>query len=79
MRSQALLEELKWRDLLFQYSEQVSGALDRGPLTGYAGFDPTAPSLHVGSLVPVMGLVLSCVGLSIIADAIYQHEFNKLA
>jgi hypothetical protein len=29
--------------------------------------------------LPVMGLVLSCLGLTIIADAIYQHEFNKLA
>ncbi|HET9425715.1 MAG TPA: tyrosine--tRNA ligase [Gemmatimonadaceae bacterium] len=57
MRSQALLEELKWRDLLFQATEQAGAALDRGPVTGYAGFDPTAPSLHVGSLVPVMGLV----------------------
>jgi len=29
--------------------------------------------------LPVMGLVLSCFGLTIIADAVYQHEFNKLA
>lgn len=57
MQSQALLEELKWRELLFQHTEQAGTALDRGPVTGYAGFDPTAPSLHVGSLVPVMGLV----------------------
>jgi tyrosyl-tRNA synthetase len=57
MRSQALLDELKWRDLLFQHTEQVGTALGTGQLTGYVGFDPTAPSLHVGSLVPVMGLV----------------------
>src|SRR4051812_42621858 len=57
MRSQALLDELKWRDLLFQRTEQVGAALDQGQLSAYAGFDPTAPSLHVGSLVPVMGLV----------------------
>src|SRR6476661_7708988 len=57
MRSQALLEELNWRDLLFQHTEQVGSALDHGQITGYAGFDPTAPSLHVGSLVPIMGLV----------------------
>jgi tyrosyl-tRNA synthetase len=57
MRSQALLEELNWRNLLFQHTEQVGHALDHGQLTGYAGFDPTAPSLHVGNLVPVMGLV----------------------
>ncbi|MEO5568292.1 MAG: tyrosine--tRNA ligase [Gemmatimonadaceae bacterium] len=57
MRSQALLDELKWRDLLFQHTDQAASALDGGQVTGYAGFDPTAPSLHVGSLVPVMGLV----------------------
>jgi tyrosyl-tRNA synthetase len=57
MRSQALLEELKWRGQLFQYTEQVEAALDRGQVTGYVGFDPTAPSLHVGNMVPLMGLV----------------------
>lgn len=57
MRSQALLDELKWRDLLFQHTEQVGDALGKGQLTGYVGFDPTASSLHIGSLVPVMGLV----------------------
>lgn len=29
--------------------------------------------------LPIMGLVLSCLGLTIIADAVYQHEFNKLS
>ena len=57
MRSQALLEELKWRGQLFQHTEQVESALDRGQVTGYVGFDPTAPSLHVGNMVPLMGLV----------------------
>jgi tyrosyl-tRNA synthetase len=39
--------------------DATPGAADRlraGPITGYVGFDPTADSLHVGSLVPVMGL-----------------------
>jgi tyrosyl-tRNA synthetase len=57
MRSQALLDELKWRDLLFQHTEQVGDALGRGQVTAYVGFDPTASSLHIGNLVPVMGLV----------------------
>src|SRR4051812_4735591 len=57
MRSQALLEELKWRGQLFQYTEQVEAALGRGVVTGYVGFDPTASSLHVGNMVPLMGLV----------------------
>jgi len=52
----APLFDLAWRELLFQRSEGLADALRRGPLTGYCGFDPTAPSLHVGNLVPVMGL-----------------------
>src|SRR6185503_11129732 len=35
----------------------LSDALSRGMVSGYCGFDPTAASLHVGNLVPVMGLV----------------------
>ena len=39
--------------------DATPGAAERisaRPVTGYAGFDPTAPSLHVGNLVPIMGL-----------------------
>src|SRR2546423_14822899 len=53
----ALLEELRWRGLLAQHTDGLSDALSRGMVTGYVGFDPSAPSLHVGNLVPVMGLV----------------------
>ena len=35
----------------------MKDALQSGQVTGYIGFDPTADSLHVGSLVPIMGLV----------------------
>ncbi len=52
----APLFELAWRELLFQHSEGLAEALAGGTVTGYCGFDPTAPSLHVGNLVPVMGL-----------------------
>jgi tyrosyl-tRNA synthetase len=52
-----LLAELSWRGLLYQHTEALGEALARGPVSGYCGFDPTAPSLHVGNLVPVMGLV----------------------
>jgi tyrosyl-tRNA synthetase len=51
-----LLEELRWRGLLNQHTEHAAEALAT-PITAYCGFDPTAPSLHVGNLVPVMGLV----------------------
>ena len=52
-----LLDELRWRGLLYQHTEGVTAALQRGLVTGYAGFDPTAPSLHVGNLIPIMALV----------------------
>ena len=50
------LDELAWRGLLYQYTEGVQGMLAAGPITAYCGFDPTARSLHVGNLIPVMGL-----------------------
>ena len=53
----APLFELAWRELLFQHTEGLAAALKRETVTGYCGFDPTASSLHVGNLVPVMGLV----------------------
>jgi tyrosyl-tRNA synthetase len=52
-----LLDELRWRGLLYQHTEGVGALLQRGAATGYAGFDPTAASLHVGNLVPIMALV----------------------
>lgn len=52
-----LLAELAWRGLLYDHTERVGDALAAGPVTGYCGFDPTADSLHVGSLVQVMGLL----------------------
>jgi tyrosyl-tRNA synthetase len=52
-----LLDELTWRGMLHQHTEGLPAALAKGPLSAYCGFDPTASSLHVGSLVPVMGLV----------------------
>jgi tyrosyl-tRNA synthetase len=52
----SLLEELTWRGLLYQHTEPLDAALTAGVVTGYCGFDPTATSLHVGNLVPVMGL-----------------------
>ena len=51
------LFELAWRELLFQHTDGLSAAFARETVTGYCGFDPTAPSLHVGNLIPVMGLV----------------------
>ena len=52
-----LLDDLAWRGLLHQQTDGLAAHLAAGPVTAYCGFDPTAPSLHVGNLVPVMGLV----------------------
>ena len=57
MRSHALLDELEWRGLLYQRTEGVADALAGGQLSGYIGFDPTAPSLHIGNLLVIMLLV----------------------
>jgi tyrosyl-tRNA synthetase len=57
MRSHALLDELSWRGLLYQNTDEVAAALSDGPISGYIGFDPTAPSLHIGTLLVIMLLV----------------------
>lgn len=54
--SASLLTELKARGFIQDQTPGLAERLGRGPVTGYVGFDPTADSLHVGSLVPVMGL-----------------------
>ncbi|MGE0812553.1 MAG: tyrosine--tRNA ligase [Vicinamibacterales bacterium] len=51
-----VLDELRWRGLLQDCTEGLEAALAAGPVTAYIGFDPTAPSLHAGSLLTVMGL-----------------------
>ena len=55
--TQSFLEELSWRGLLYQSTEGAEAALAGESTSGYCGFDPTASSLHIGNLVPVMGLV----------------------
>ena len=52
----SLLEELSWRGMVYQHTDGLPEALATGSVSAYAGFDPTASSLHVGHLVPVMGL-----------------------
>jgi tyrosyl-tRNA synthetase len=51
-----LLELLTARGFVQQATPGLAERLRRGPITAYVGFDPTADSLHVGSLVPVMGM-----------------------
>jgi tyrosyl-tRNA synthetase len=54
---QPILQELQWRGLIHQSTEpkELSQQLEK-PTVVYAGFDPTADSLHVGSLLPLMML-----------------------
>ncbi|HEC22117.1 MAG TPA: tyrosine--tRNA ligase, partial [Chloroflexi bacterium] len=52
-----VIEELRWRGLIHDISEGAEEALIREKVTAYIGFDPTADSLHVGSLLPIMVLV----------------------
>ena len=49
-----LLEELSWRGLLHDQTPRLQERLAEGPIAGYVGFDPTARSLQIGNLVPVM-------------------------
>lgn len=56
MPSMTLFEELQWRGVLYDATEGAAEALARAPVTAYIGFDPTASSLHVGSLLPIMCL-----------------------
>lgn len=53
-----IFDELTWRGLIAQSTDldALRAAADAGPLTLYAGFDPTGPSLHAGHLVPLLVL-----------------------
>ena len=51
-----LYEELSWRGLVYHATDGVTDAFAKERVTAYIGFDPTASSLHVGSLLTVMGL-----------------------
>jgi tyrosyl-tRNA synthetase len=53
-----ILDELEWRGLLADCTsaDELRKRLDTGPITLYAGFDPTGDSLHVGNLVPLLAL-----------------------
>jgi tyrosyl-tRNA synthetase len=53
----SLLDELSWRGMVYQHTDGLADALATDEITAYVGFDPTASSLHIGNLVPVMGLV----------------------
>ena len=51
-----MMEDFRWRGIVAEVSEGFEDLAGREKLTGYIGFDPSAPSLHAGSLLPVMAL-----------------------
>tara|TARA_R110002050_G_scaffold290260_1_gene443746 strand:+ start:77219 stop:78487 length:1269 start_codon:yes stop_codon:yes gene_type:complete len=52
-----LVKELTWRGLIHDIMPGTEELLNKEMVTGYVGFDPTADSLHIGNLVPIMLLV----------------------
>jgi tyrosyl-tRNA synthetase len=54
----SILDELEWRGLVAQSTDldALAAELESGPVTVYSGFDPTAPSLHAGHLIPLLTL-----------------------
>jgi len=52
-----LIEELRWRGMIADIMPGTEEQLLKEMTTGYVGFDPTAESLHIGSLVPIILLV----------------------
>ncbi|SDL71007.1 tyrosine--tRNA ligase [Nonomuraea jiangxiensis] len=53
-----ILDDLAWRGLIAQSTDidALRASMAKGPITLYCGFDPTAPSLHVGHFVPLLTL-----------------------
>jgi tyrosyl-tRNA synthetase len=52
-----LIEELRWRGMIQDITPGTEEQLMKEVTAGYVGFDPTADSLHIGSLVPIILLV----------------------
>jgi tyrosyl-tRNA synthetase len=51
-----LFDEYEWRGMLYEATPELRDVLAKEKVTAYIGFDPSAASLHVGSLLPIMGL-----------------------
>jgi tyrosyl-tRNA synthetase len=51
-----VFDEFKWRGLVYDHTDGAPEVLGKQKVTVYNGFDPTADSLHIGNLVPMMGL-----------------------
>ena len=49
----SFVEELTWRGMVHDIMPETAETLSKGMTAGYIGFDPTADSLHIGSLVQI--------------------------
>lgn len=87
----ALIEELKWRGLIYQQTDEtgIENLLNKEQVTLYCGADPTADSLHIGHLLPFLTLrrfqehghrplVLIGGGTGMIGDPSGKSEERKL-
>jgi len=54
MTTANVLQELEWRGFVQQATPALAAHFAKGPVTAYCGFDPTAPSLQLGNLMPLM-------------------------
>jgi tyrosyl-tRNA synthetase len=54
MTTPNVLQELEWRGFAQQATPGLAAHFAKGPVTAYCGFDPTAPSLQLGNLMPLM-------------------------
>src|SRR6187551_1121102 len=52
-----LIAELQWRGMIQDIMPGTEEQLNKEMTTGYIGFDPTADSLHIGNLVPIILLI----------------------
>jgi len=52
-----VFDEFQWRGLLYDSTEGLRDSFEKEQVTAYIGFDPSAPSLHAGNLLTIMGLV----------------------
>jgi len=51
-----VIEELKWRGLIYDITKNTATILEKRSITLYNGFDPSSDSLHIGHLIPLIGL-----------------------
>lgn len=51
------IEELRWRGMIHDMTPGIEEKMQKESVAGYAGFDPTATSLHIGHLIPIMLLM----------------------